>query len=269
MFEVGLDTTSPGTVSGTLSIPNNDSDENPFLISLTGTIELMGALIIDNDDLVGYSDSGNLGLWTNQGFQGDVRESVSGGVVETATYTFDGLPPGDSFEVAATWTAFLNRTRNARYAVSGVTNGDTVEVDQTIAPDDFMASGTWWESLGLFTVDEDGQLVVTLSRTSNGNVIADAVRIERAGRLVTESTGTNSGPAPTAGCWNGNSATTHRSHRSRHSTVTLTTQAATSSTDSTRIAHRSSRWTRRKTLRPSTTCSRSSAMQGPMPKPTR
>ena len=141
--------------------------------------------IIDNDGPTApaplsssYSDSGNWGYWSGQGFLGDVREATSGGATKTATYRFTGLIPGAPYRVATTWTAFGNRTTTAPYTISGVTTPQTVTVNQRVAPTGFMDQGVNWQGLGVFR-PIDTELVVTLNGTNTGNVIADAVRLER------------------------------------------------------------------------------------------
>jgi len=183
-FEILVDTSTTGVKSGVASIGTNDADENPYQLNLLATVAA-SVQIIDNDGptapppLTGtYSDSGNLGLWTNQGFKNDVREANSGGVVETATYSFTGLVTGGVYSVSATWTAFGNRATDAPYAVSGVTSPQTITVNQRIAPSDFQDQGANWKNLGVFTTT-GSSLTVTLSGANTGNVIADAVRIER------------------------------------------------------------------------------------------
>ena len=52
-----------------------------------------------------------------------------------------------------------------------------MDVDQTDGPDDFSASGAWWEDVGTFTLTGD-TLVVKLTDDANGYVIADAIRLE-------------------------------------------------------------------------------------------
>jgi len=131
-----------------------------------------------NPENTSYATTGSVGLWV-QGFQNDVHEALSGGVVETATYSFNNLTPGDVYQVATTWTPFSNRAANAPYAVSGVTNPATIRVNQRSAPNDFTDQGAAWEILGTFTVDPAGTLQVVVSGSTSGNVIFDAVRAAR------------------------------------------------------------------------------------------
>jgi len=140
------------------------------------------SVVMDNGDAApGYTESGELGLpWHNQGFDGDVREIIGSG--KSATYTFDGLSPGVMYDVATTWTHFLNRDTSAPYTINGAVGGSVVrQVDQTLPPDDFSADGTDWERLGTFEVAEDGTLTVTISGKGVRSVIADAVRIDPRG----------------------------------------------------------------------------------------
>ncbi len=181
-FTVQLDTTVMGNFSGTVNFDNNDADEGPFDFTLLGSV-VPAVLIVDNDGpaLVNtsYRDSGNLASWS-QGYRNDVREAPAGGVIETATYEFNDLTPGDVFQVSATWTAFGNRATDAPYTISGVTPpATTVNVNQRLAPNDFQDAGTNWEDLGTYVVGSTGTMTVTISGSTTGSVIADAIRIER------------------------------------------------------------------------------------------
>ncbi len=178
-FEIQLDAVSPGNVSGTVLFDNNDPQANPYEFSVVGTVSSPIA-IIDNSDPVGppgYEETGPWLHWSGQGVQGNVSEAVAGGAVETATWTF-AVVAGGVYDVAATWTPFGNRATDAPYAIGGVTQPTTVSINQRIGPDSFQSSGTAWESLGTFTATGTN-LTVTLSGSTTGNVIADAVRIEQ------------------------------------------------------------------------------------------
>jgi hypothetical protein len=178
-FDVVLDTSVIGNFGGTVSFDNNDADETPYTFTISGDVA-PDVIIVDNDgpNASGmYVDSGNLQLWGGQGYLNDVREAGAGGVVETATYTFP-VTLGGVYQVAATWTAFGNRATDAPYAISGVTTPATVDINQRQSPDDFNDAGAFWEELGTFTTTGT-TLTVVLSGATTGNVIADAVRIER------------------------------------------------------------------------------------------
>ena len=60
----------------------------------------------------------------------------------------------------------------------GSTLLETVDVNQELAPGDFMDAGASWKDLGTFTITAD-TLTVQLSNQANEYVIADAIRIER------------------------------------------------------------------------------------------
>jgi len=137
-------------LGGTVDIGAFEADSNPP----------PETVIIDNDDPApAYTSSGNLGSpWTNQGFLGDLREIIGPG--KSAIYTFDGLPPGEVYELSATWTALFNRETKTPFSVDGVVSGPTlIEVDQTQAPNDFADA---------VRIDRrtDAEIVVTQSGTN-------------------------------------------------------------------------------------------------------
>ena len=190
-FDVEIDTSTAGVVSGVIEFNNNDADESPFNFTVTGTITSNVVQIIDNGDL-GYITSVEFTRFNNQGFQGDVDEDSSPGTgTSTSTWTFNNLVAGGIYRVSATWSAFSNRATDAPYTVSGLNGPDvTVDLNQREAPNDFTDQGAAFEDIGTFTLAPAGTtLTVTLSDDANGNVIADAIRIERVTMQVEDVTG--------------------------------------------------------------------------------
>ncbi len=93
-FVVQLDAAAVGTWSGVLSFANNDQDENPFDIPVTGTVLAPPAvLIVDNGDS-GFTTVGEWRRWTGQGYLSDIHESVAGSGADVASWTFTNLLPG-------------------------------------------------------------------------------------------------------------------------------------------------------------------------------
>ncbi|MCO6458616.1 MAG: choice-of-anchor D domain-containing protein [Pirellulaceae bacterium] len=178
-FRVQFTPSRVDTFSGELRLFNNDSTENPFNVALVGSVA-PPQVIIDNGD-AGYAQSGGFVRWTGQGFAGsdnvsDVAEASGGG--DTATWTFNVMP-NTTYRVSATWTAASNRASNAPFTISGISGGPvTTLVNQKVSPADFSDAGASWEDLSIVRSDGSGMLVVSLSDTANGNVIADAIRLE-------------------------------------------------------------------------------------------
>ena len=188
-FEIRVDSTMVGTHSGTLSFTSNDPDASPFELPVsTEVVETFASTvqILDDGDPItegplagSYSDSGNLRVFTQQGFENDVREAAAGGSSETMTYTFSNLTLGGQYRLAATWTPFGNRTTAAPFIVSGaIENPTTVTFNQRVAPREFYDRGFYWNQLGTFRATGN-HLTVTLVGVNDGTVIADAIRIER------------------------------------------------------------------------------------------
>jgi surface-anchored protein len=129
-----------------------------------------------------YLDNAQFGSF--QGVQGDVHFVASqtdlGGQLETATWTFPDLAPGQ-YQISTTWFPHPNRATNAPYILwDGSTTLATVPVNQELTPDDFIDAGDGWRILGTFTIDS-GTLTVELTNDADEYIIADSVRIERVG----------------------------------------------------------------------------------------
>ena len=101
----------------------------------------------------------------------------------TSTWTFEVADPG-LFRISATWRQHSNRASNAQFSI----NDDllsTVQIDQRVRPDistGISEEGSIFEDLGVFRI-LGNTITVTLSNLADGLVIADAIRIERAGDL--------------------------------------------------------------------------------------
>lgn len=138
-------------------------------------------IVIDNQD-PGYESSDSNGspwaTFDGPGTNGDFEYINSSDGSATATWTFDGLVPGD-YEVSVTWVPFSNRVVDAPYTVSTGSVVETVPVDQS----DPNAQGneTFEQALGTFAVGENDTLQVQLTNEANpigSRVIADAVIAE-------------------------------------------------------------------------------------------
>jgi hypothetical protein len=176
-FTVRLNAAAPGSYSGQVSFGTNDPNNNPFTFTLSGTVSAVS--IIDDSD-PGFSTVGNWSLWTNGGYKGDVHEATGHNGADVASWTFANLAPGQ-YQVSVTWTPWPDRATNAPYTVlDGTTALATVLVNQQVAPAGFSDAGAQWQVLGTFEV-RSGSLVVQLPDAGNGNVIADAVRLQWVG----------------------------------------------------------------------------------------
>ena len=181
---IALNTAVAGSRSGLLSFANNDANENPFDLTLQGTVS--SVRIIDDGD-AGFLQSGS-SAWVNwaDGYQGDLRYSARNSG-RTATWTFTDLPAG-TYRVSTTWVQHSNRATNATYTISD--GGGTVAVNQELAPShssftSFLESGRSFADLRAGVVVTDGTLVVSLTDVgANEFVVADAVRIERVSPLL-------------------------------------------------------------------------------------
>ncbi|WP_417382519.1 choice-of-anchor D domain-containing protein [Gimesia sp.] len=179
-FEVEFNNTTlaGGLFSGTLTIPNNDSDESPFTIDLSATMTT--AQIVDDGD-AGFSTTGGFysTSWLTY-FQGDTQQ-LNTGANGTATWDFSSLPAG-TYNVYASWSAHPSLATNAEYSINA---GGPITINQGIAPNDLTSDGTNWELLGTVSVLAGGSVSVELTdNAADGRIRADAIRIERTGPLM-------------------------------------------------------------------------------------
>ncbi len=172
------------TITGSTLVVELSNDANQFVIAdairLQPTLDPpppQGVIVDDGDPEFSTTAGWNQSVFSN-GFQGDVRNSPSGDGSEVASWTFNGLAPGE-YTIAATWTAHPNRATDspftAFHGVGGPVLG-TVDLNQEQAPDGFTTLGSSWESLMTVLVT-DGTLVVELTDDADGYVIADAIRV--------------------------------------------------------------------------------------------
>ncbi|MFP6668929.1 MAG: choice-of-anchor D domain-containing protein, partial [Pirellulales bacterium] len=178
----------PGAVkAGQLTIASDDTDEFPFAVNVQASV-IPPLAIIDNGN-AGFASSAGFLAFGLQGYAdpadnlSDVHYAAGDGSGDAATWTFDlaalGLPNGESYSVAATWTAFANRATNATFEIyDGAVLKSSAALNQELSPNDFSDQGVSWEELGGVRINS-GTLVVKLTDAANEFVIADAVRIEQ------------------------------------------------------------------------------------------
>ncbi|HEX5104940.1 MAG TPA: choice-of-anchor D domain-containing protein, partial [Pirellulaceae bacterium] len=180
-FTVRMTASAAGTFSGSISIGNNDSDESPYDLVLTGVVS--GSQPQSQSE-VRYIDNGSSGYSTagtwyssSSGRDGDANWTVNGSGSNVATWTFTGLAAGQ-YRVSATWPSASHYASDAPYSVyNGSQFLGTSRVSQKAAPSGLSDAGSQWKDLGNFTITGN-TLVVKLSNDANGWVAADAIRIE-------------------------------------------------------------------------------------------
>ncbi|MCP3694021.1 MAG: choice-of-anchor D domain-containing protein, partial [Planctomycetaceae bacterium] len=160
----------------------NDSDENPFDITLAAAVEALPQYqIMDNGDN-GFTASAGFLTWGQSGRDGDLHYADTGGN-DTASWKFTQLATGE-YQAWATWTVASSRPTDASYTVSDADDLlGTVAINQKQLPDDLDSEGSLWESLGTYDI-VDGTLEVDLSNNGTRWTIADAIRIEKVGDVV-------------------------------------------------------------------------------------
>jgi hypothetical protein len=181
-FGLNVNTSTAGIFNGTLTMNNNDGDEDPFDLQLSVAVRQPGAtsVLIDDGD-PGFVLTGN---WTNVPGYGHAADAkiVTNNNSGTATWTFPGLAAGD-YNVATTWLNGNDRWNAVPYVIRDGSGGPilaTVPVDQTVAPVGPRFGGRPFANLGIVSVTS-GTMVVEISNSgAAGHVLADAVRIELA-----------------------------------------------------------------------------------------
>jgi len=150
--------------------------------------------VVVDDGSLRYEDTGwSTGAYGG-GYEDEYRYARAGDGSEWAAWTFEGVPAGD-YVVYATWVARAYRASNAPFEMlDGEQSLGAVLVNQLAAPNDVEREGWNWENLGVYSVSS-GTLTVRLTNDADGNVIADAVRIEAVPELSIDSVSLDEGNA--------------------------------------------------------------------------
>ncbi|WP_197998444.1 tandem-95 repeat protein, partial [Gimesia aquarii] len=142
--------------------------------------------IIDNGD-AGFSQTGS---WFTYGgnptfYQNDYSYvNGFGNGSNTSSWAFTNLPAG-TYRLSGNWVPHSIRATNIPVTISGVVGGDvSTTINQEVLQQDVFDDGVYWQDLGYFEVANDGTITVTISDDqTNGNVLAEAYRIEKASEL--------------------------------------------------------------------------------------
>jgi Abnormal spindle-like microcephaly-assoc'd, ASPM-SPD-2-Hydin/Metallo-peptidase family M12B Reprolysin-like len=181
-FTVRLNATSVGSFAGNISFANSDANEGTFDLRLQGTVgssTVSGGSIRTIDD--GAAGNTLTGIWRlgTRGREGDVHvASRAATVTASSRWSFTSLAPGQ-YRVYMSWTGdALNATNAPVTVLAGTQNLGTTYHNQRVASAGYTADGTNWLRVRTVTITGNS-LTVYLSNLANGNVVADAVRIER------------------------------------------------------------------------------------------
>ncbi|MDK8464277.1 hypothetical protein QPL94_11935 [Marinobacter sp. SS13-12] len=116
------------------------------------------------------------------GYVGENYVAMPSGTGDSyASWSVNDISPGTEYRLSANWTSYSNRATNATYHVQYETvNGNLDERQFTV---DQTSGGGTWQELGSF-IPGSSQLTVVLANDADGYVIADAIRLEPATKVV-------------------------------------------------------------------------------------
>ena len=185
--------------AGTYTVWGRILDVNGLYTDYSTPVTVISTSMIVDDGGPGWTAAGTWTNYAGQGYDNDVDQAAPATPANaTCAWTFGGLNPSDYYKVETTWTKYANRATNAPYTISGGTATLAVAVNQQQTPVGVSGDNGTWQELGLYR-PTSGTLAVTLSNNANGDVIADAVRIEPAPAggpaiMVQAGTGSTSDP---------------------------------------------------------------------------
>ncbi|MEM7316932.1 MAG: malectin domain-containing carbohydrate-binding protein, partial [Planctomycetota bacterium] len=158
----------------------NGQQANPQFVDFDGsdnTLDHFTKTALDDSD-TGFNLIGDWTLATGDGYQGGYYVEIDGGDDEVASWTFDGLTPGDSFELFVTFP-FGNFASEATYQL--IDGGQVVETMTTNqrrqSPNDVTFDDTGWRRLVTFEAQSDSVTLQLLS--TGGTVVADAAYVSQ------------------------------------------------------------------------------------------
>jgi hypothetical protein len=202
-FTVQLNATAAGTLAGVIHVVSNDADEGSFDIVLAGVVSdppppAKYVRTIDNG-AAGFSATGTWHAQTKNGFDQDIqfanKAEKNDKTAATATWTFTGLAAGQ-YRVTVTMPASPSYASDAPFSVfDGTSLLRTVAVNEKQVAGELAADGFRWQCLGTFAI-RSGTLVVQLTNHANGQVVADAVKIEQVDASVDPGAGSTTTRPP-------------------------------------------------------------------------
>jgi hypothetical protein len=150
-------------------------------MTVPGVVGELPAVQVMNDGDSGFNTVGIWGVGTHSGFQGEHHYSAAGSG-SSASWTFN-VTPGE-YRVSASWQGGENRSTQSSFTIADDENLiSAVHINQRQDPNDYSSAGLRWKDLGSSVTVTGSTIVVTLADSPDGYVVADAVRIERIGRL--------------------------------------------------------------------------------------
>ncbi len=184
--------TSAGEKTASISIPSDDPDEDPYLISLAGTAIAAKEVTIDNEDGEAGGAS-STGTWLVSGGANHHKANSVYNKTTGKKFMFSADLFNVQYAVFMRWTTWPSRFTNVPVQIhSGSTLLDTVTVNQ-------QRNGGTWVLLGIYTFADTAK--VTITAQSGGSTNADAVKFKPVSQL-TEIIIDNSLPgASSTGTW--------------------------------------------------------------------
>jgi hypothetical protein len=192
-FTLRLNATTAGSFAGNISFQNGDASEGTFNLHLQGSVTSTTTVSSVSTTSTGTSSTtirtiddgaaGNslTGVWRvgTRGRDGDVHvASMATRDTAVSRWNFTSLAPGQ-YRVYMSWTGdWANASNTPVTIVNGTQSLGTTYLNQRIASAGTLAEGTNWYKVRDITVT-GSTLMVVLSNKANGNVVADAVRIQR------------------------------------------------------------------------------------------
>jgi hypothetical protein len=179
-FSVQLDATAAGAFGGPLNLHSSDPDHSSFSFQLGGTVvdPNLPVLRTLDDGAAGHTQTGTWTTITGKGFANDIRTAAAGSGSAQSSWSFSSLPNG-SYNVWATWKIGSTYATNATYSLyNGGQLANTTLVNERQTPSGLWDGTTNWQPLGTVAVT-GGVLTVRLTNAANGQVVADAIRIEK------------------------------------------------------------------------------------------
>ena len=174
-----------------LGFDRNGVDGDPQFVDADGTDDILGfsrepvgsATYLDDDG----PDVERIGPWDhvtdNGGYGSDYWTSTNVNDGSVTRWTFDGLTPGATYQIATTWVPSFSYAWDTAFEFYENEQfiGETI-VNQynDSVPDDFEDAGIWWEALTEVTTDGETIVVELVNTTRSGRrVVADAVRLQQ------------------------------------------------------------------------------------------